>query len=308
MAERQTFAAPSFIPYKAIEARHCARIPICLFRSGILSPGELILWASFANFALFDGECFPTIKALCKDTRLSKRSVNRHINTLIEKGFLRIISRSKSTSSHRSNSYELIQHPVFDPVVKTQPNSAILAQAECQNDTSSSVNLTSKRENIKNQKKTTTSWIECENKQSSNGKSEGGRGSSLSAEEQHYIELQVEFTEAQGRLRTTKRALEKRLIQMAEDRELDTSDYGELRAWKSSQFATSQFVVPNVRQNKEELHAQVEERNRLARNWWDSLESDHPAKLTDKPRLRDESNWIRHQFEKFTQQKEHDRA
>lgn len=304
MAEKQAISTPSFIPYNAIKARYCHRIPSCLFRSGKLTPPELLLWVSLANFALFDGVCCPKIETLAEDTGLSIRSVNRHLASLIKKGFLRVVPRSKCKSSHRSNSYELLQHPVFDSVVKAQPNDDKLAQTECQSGTSTNANLAPKREKEKERKTTTTTRESCESPVEIAVSGNGGRGFSLSSEELHYIQLQVEFTAAHGDLRKPPRRLEKTLMRLAAAGKLDMSDFEDLKKWEAAQGAThSSAVLPRL-PDKEALHVEVAAKNREALKWWNSLNPTHPAKCDVKPSRMPEDLWIRSQYQKYTQSEE----
>ena len=298
MAEKQV---QPFIPYQTITVRDCFRIPACLFRSGILSLGELILWASLANFALFDGNCYPTINALVEDTNLSERSVNRHKKALIKKGFLRIRSRSTTNTSRRSNSYELLQHQVFDPVVKNQPNSAQLAQPQCQTGTFTSANLASKKEERKSKKETTTTRRTSENPAVFAASEPGGCGFSLSEKQSHYIQLQVEFTAAHGDLRKPPRRLEKTLVRLATEGKLDMSDYSDLVKWKSAQAAPRQNEACFTLPDKAALHAGIEAVDREARKWLASLPHTHPANSETKPSLMSEGVWIRSQYQKYHQ-------
>jgi DNA-binding transcriptional ArsR family regulator len=304
MAEEQEPITPSFIPYKAVLVRDCIRIPKRLLRSGKLSTGEAVLWGILSDYALFDGDCYPTIEELAKATKLSERSVNRHITALIQKGFLRIKPRSKSTRSRRSNSYELLQHPVFDPVVKTQPNSANSAQIECQSGTSTSANLASKREENKDKKTTTTTRESKVNAARQDDLKKGGCGFSLSDEELHYIQLQVEYTAANGELRRPASRLERALKRKAAAGELDRSDYPDLKRWKSAQSAPHIAVERPVLRDKEALLGKVAAKNQEACKWWNALEASHPARCDEKPSLMAEGFWIRNQFQKYTQSEE----
>ena len=54
-----------------------------------------------------NGKCFPSLRTIIKDTHYSKRTIQRAINTLIEKGFVNRIFKYREDKGQTSNQYDL---------------------------------------------------------------------------------------------------------------------------------------------------------------------------------------------------------
>lgn len=69
--------------------------------------GPRFVLVVLANRADEDGRCFPSVRAIVRQTAMDERTVRRHIATLIERGYLSRTTRARANGSQTSNEYEL---------------------------------------------------------------------------------------------------------------------------------------------------------------------------------------------------------
>lgn len=72
-----------------------------------LSPHAQLIWLWLCNFADEVGECFPSKTKLSKCTGLSVRSVDRAVNELTDKNWMKKTNRFQEEGGQTSNFYQL---------------------------------------------------------------------------------------------------------------------------------------------------------------------------------------------------------
>ncbi|MEW8280722.1 MAG: helix-turn-helix domain-containing protein [Candidatus Thiodiazotropha sp.] len=77
------------------------------YDQAIQNPQMKFLLVTLANHANKDGACYPGIESLCQKTGMHRSSVIRHIQTLINNGFISKLIRPGDGSGRKSNLYQL---------------------------------------------------------------------------------------------------------------------------------------------------------------------------------------------------------
>lgn len=72
------------------------------------APAVKLLLVSIANYADDNGECWPSQKSLASDTSMSARSVQRHMKTLEDLGYIETEARRTENGARTSNAIRLV--------------------------------------------------------------------------------------------------------------------------------------------------------------------------------------------------------
>ena len=81
-----------------------------------LKPGEKIVLLALSDHARDDGYCWPSLKTICLKTSMSKSTVKRYMQKLMEQKILTIEQRLRDNKSTTSNGYYLTMGGVqFEP-------------------------------------------------------------------------------------------------------------------------------------------------------------------------------------------------
>ena len=65
-----------------------------------LNPGERSVFISLKFYAGKDGKCFPSIRRLSKDLKISINTTQKHLNTLKEKGFIQTKKQKRKNTQY----------------------------------------------------------------------------------------------------------------------------------------------------------------------------------------------------------------
>ena len=79
------------------------QVPNAVLKSKEISGGAKLVYALLLSYAWHNDFCFPGQDTLAKDIGIARGTVNRHVQELAEKGFIRITRKGQG----RANLYEL---------------------------------------------------------------------------------------------------------------------------------------------------------------------------------------------------------
>ena len=108
-----------FNPYKSFVGSF---IPNCLMECTEISSTAKLAYARLAQYAGEDGEAYPAQKTLAVKIGVSERQINRVLEDLEEKGFIkRIPPVGKEKIAHKSTRYKFVLHNTLKPhIIGTQ--------------------------------------------------------------------------------------------------------------------------------------------------------------------------------------------
>ena len=87
----------------ALSTQGFTQVPNAILKSDKISPGVKLLYSLLLSYAWHNDYCFPVQDRLADDIGISRISVNRHVQELAEKGFIKITRKGQG----RANLYEL---------------------------------------------------------------------------------------------------------------------------------------------------------------------------------------------------------
>lgn len=79
------------------------QVPNAILKSNEISPGAKLVYALLLSYAWHNDFCFPGQDTLAGDIGIARGTVNRHVQELAEKGFVKITRKGQG----RANVYEL---------------------------------------------------------------------------------------------------------------------------------------------------------------------------------------------------------
>lgn len=82
--------------------------PAALSLAKKLEANEQVVLLWICHYTNQDGRCWPSLRRLCQDTRLSLSTVRRAIAGLVERGVLVVTHRKGESGGHTSNLYEVV--------------------------------------------------------------------------------------------------------------------------------------------------------------------------------------------------------
>lgn len=79
------------------------QVPNAILKSDQISSGAKLVYAMLLSYAWHDDFCFPGQETLASDIGIARGTVNRHVQELADKGFIKI----KRLGQGRANIYEV---------------------------------------------------------------------------------------------------------------------------------------------------------------------------------------------------------
>ncbi|WP_299293930.1 helix-turn-helix domain-containing protein [uncultured Tateyamaria sp.] len=87
----------------ALSLRGFTQVPNAVLKSEEISSGAKLVYALLLSYAWHNDFCFPGQETLARDIGIARGTVNRHVQELAEKGFIKITRKGQG----RANVYEL---------------------------------------------------------------------------------------------------------------------------------------------------------------------------------------------------------
>ena len=95
-------------------------IPEAMARSRELTPGAKLIYGRLCRYAGADGLCYPAVATLAQEVALGERQVQKHLNTLEAKGFLRRDKHFDRNGGQTTNYYTFLWHQIFEEFENAQ--------------------------------------------------------------------------------------------------------------------------------------------------------------------------------------------